>query len=149
MSNHNSEQERKRSDTLPVSPYVKKWLIYMKGYKDHLEVNKYLTAFEEISRANVYTHFEMKEGLVDIEICMYSPSREKLYYLQSVLEWLFNYELMQYVRVHFYFLKVPARVAMKEFLKKCRISEDELAIGTAYKRWQRDSDNKLPGMICL
>lgn len=149
MSYHEITTDRKYSDTLPVSPYVKKWLIHMKGYKDHLEVNKYLTTFEEISLANVYTHFEMKEGLVNIEVCMYSPSREKLYYLQSVLEWLFNYELMQYVRAHFLYLKTPARVAMKDFLKKCRISEDELSIGTAYKRWQRDTNNKLPGMICL
>ena len=149
MSYPDLEQNKKRLHVLPVSPYVKKWLIYTKGYKQHLEVNKYLLAFEEISKVNVFCHFEMKENLEEIMVCMYSPKREKLYYLQTVLEWLFNYELMQYVKAHFNYLKVPARVAMKDFLKKCRITEDELAIDTAYKRWQRDTNNKLPGMICL
>jgi len=149
MSIPNSESNRKRVESLPVSPYIKKWLIHIKGYEEQLEVNKYLTAFEEISKVNVFTHFEMKPGLPHIQVCMYSPSREKLYYLQHVLEWLFHYELMQYVKAHFHYLKVPARVAVKDFLKKCKISEDELAIGTAYKRWQRNEENRLPGMICL
>ena len=148
MSHHKISSTKKGFHALPVSAYVKKWLIHKKGYNQYLEVNKYLTTFEEISKANVFCHFELKEHLAEITVCMYSPKREKLYYLQHVLEWLFNYELMHYVKAHFHYLKIPARVAMKDYLRKCNITEEELALDTAYKRWQRDTDNKLPGMKC-
>jgi len=41
---------------------------------------------------------------------------------------------------------VPALRAIKDFLRMCKISEDELALSTAYKRWQRAGMRNLPGV---
>lgn len=139
---------KKRTEKLPIKPYLKLWLIHRHGYKDFLEVDKIISRIGPSSKIAVYKHFKSTEGMEQIHVKTYYPDREKLYYLHSMLEYLFNYEMLAYMRMATTMLRVDAKFALREYLRLCRISEHELMEGTAYKRWQRDIGNMLPGMKC-
>ena len=141
----------KKTMKLPVEPYIKNWLIYFHGYDHVLELTKFSTVMSPTNKDAVRRHFFERDGddLVEINVCMYYPNYEKLYYLHNLLKKLFNYELVSYIKMATTILKVDAMSAMKDYLRKCNITEVELKVDTAYKRWQRhDDDDIVPGMKC-
>jgi hypothetical protein len=97
----------------------------------------------------VHRHFaEPRPGYVAINIFGYYPNRRKLYNLHQSLEaWFFN-AMLTHVQIAVQ-LGHPAKTALSAFLARNRISEGELSIHTAYKRWQRLGRAGLPGIKAI
>lgn len=129
---------------LPVQPYIYKWLVHRHGYKQQLVVSGQLVASNSSNRIAIANHFKNEEGLPEIIVVAYYSNNLKLYTLANVLEEWFNAELMNHTAIS---VKhgIPAMQAIRSFLNSCKIAEQELALATAYKRWQRLGLN-LPGI---
>lgn len=139
------KSKNKRIAVLPVNPYIKKWLTHSRGYRDRVEVPDDTIVYRPAHRLTVYNWFLNAEERPTIKVSMYYPSKMKLYILHQILEHSFNLDMMTYVQTAS-MMGIPAMVAMKLFLNRCMIGEEELAIGTAYKRWQRLGKSSLPGL---
>jgi hypothetical protein len=137
---------KKRQHTLPVSTYVLKWLRNRHGYSAALEVSSPEAVFAYHSPEAIASHFEPnRPGFAIITVIGYYPNRAKLYNLHLCLERLFNHDMLSYVKAEVARQR-PAKTAMERFLASCKITEEDLSIETAYKRWQRQGKAIWPGI---
>ena len=140
-----SPQNLKRTALVPVKPYLYKWLVNRQGYREVMLVNHRFFPYYPHNTYKVYKYFLNEEGYPTIRISAYYPHKRAVYSFVQFLELWFVEELISYVRFATLF-ELPALRAIKDFLRMCKISEDELALSTAYKRWQRAGMRNLPGV---
>ncbi len=133
----------KTKSKMPVEAYIYKWLVNRLGYREHLELTARMPPVKHRPSA-VYEHFKA-EGMKEITVLGYYPNRFKLYSLHQNLVSLFNQDMMAYTQ-NAVRLGLPAKTSIEDFLRSCKIDEQELAIGTAYKRWQRQGKQEIPGL---
>jgi hypothetical protein len=134
---------KKTRNKLPVDRYLYKWLCNRMGYRDALELTAQMPPVRH-KHISVYAHFQ-KRGLVEIAVIGYYPSRAKLYSLHYTLVYLFNKDMLGYVHSSVN-LGLPAKTALENFMRICKIEEDDLQLATAYKRWQRQGKVEIPGL---
>lgn len=145
MSHIASKDRQKRLIELPLPVHIYKWLCNFRGFKDkHLQIEQDFAFGNNINRVAVYNHYQ-KPDYPKVKILMRNPNRGKAYYIYTYLNRLFDADLLRYVTLSNK-LELQAQTAIKEFLDKCRIDEDDFALATAYKRWQRSNISKLPGI---
>jgi len=135
----------KKTSLLPVPPYVYKWLKHRYGYKTCLEVKSRLSPLVYTNVWQVRQYLQNEQSYPCIHVSAYYPSPRSLYSFAMMLKDRFEQEMLSHVQLSVK-LGYPAKHALEDFLEMCRIEEEELALSTAYKKWQRAGRRGIPGI---
>jgi len=136
---------KRRTANIPVEPYIYKWLLnYRKFPQPEIWITADFAFDRKVSPKSVENHFS-KKGMNNIKAYMRCPNKFKAYYLYIYINALFDHDIMAFAVANSK-LDMAVMPAIEQFLRKCRITEQELKLESAYKRWQRSTTIKLPGI---
>lgn len=122
---------------IPVSKYVLKMLKRDHGYSRHLVLDRWVFAKAVGHPSNWQRYLnETKPSQVRITLVSRYASKGKLYTCARLMEFEFDTKMMTYVQGANE-AGMPVAEAIRCFFEKYDISEDDLKMETAYKRWQR------------
>ena len=122
---------------IPVSRPVLKMLKRDHKYSRHLVIDRWVfaKAIGDVSSWERYLS-TTKPNQVRITLVARYASKGKLYTCARLLEFEFDIKMMTYIQGATE-AGMAAAEAIRCFLEKYDISEDDLKMETAYKRWQR------------
>lgn len=122
---------------IPVSKAAVKMLRRDHGYSRHLNIHRWVFA-KAIGDPGMWRRYLNTTGANQVRItlvCRYA-SEGKLYTCARLMEHEFTTKMMLWVEAYVA-AGLPAAEAIRLFFEKYDISEEDLKLETAYKRWQR------------
>ncbi|AWW31853.1 hypothetical protein DN752_17895 [Echinicola strongylocentroti] len=128
---------------IPVSRSVLKMLRKDYGYRHHMRIDQLLLGRKLGNVRDWDRHLKKKEAthVTITVVCRYAGPR-KLYAVSKLLENHFNLKMMLYVEAAVEFGSDAAE-AIRSFMEKYDLSEEDLKMETAYKRWQRHQKREI------
>lgn len=122
---------------IPVSRPVLKMLKRDHGYSRHLVISRWVFG-KSLGDASVWERYltnpKANQVLITL-VCRYC-SKGKLYTIARLMEYEFEMKMNLYVAAA-NDAGMPAYEAIRTFMEKYDISEEDLKFETAVKRWQR------------
>lgn len=122
---------------IPVSRPVLKMLRRDHGYSRHLNINRWVFAKavgDPVSWKRYISSTKPNQVRITL-VCRYA-SKGKLYTCARLMEHEFDTKMMIYVQGATE-AGMSASEALRTFFEKYDISEEDMKLETAYKRWQR------------
>jgi hypothetical protein len=122
---------------IPVSRPVLKMLRRDHGYSRHLVIDRWVFA-KAVGHPGMWERYitETKPNQVRITLVSRYASKGKLYTVARLMEFEFDCKMMTYIQGATE-AGMPAAEAIRCFFEKYDVSEDDMKLETAYKRWQR------------
>lgn len=122
---------------IPISKAALKMLKRDFGFERYLKFGGQHLTFQKNHRSDWKYYLERTEPhQVRITIICRYASPYRLYHIAKMIELTFDQSLLIYVEAAVE-NQVPAAEAIQRFMDKYDISEEDLQLSSAYKRWQR------------
>jgi len=127
---------------IPVTRPVLKMLRRDHGYSRHLNINRWVFA-KAIGHPSNWERYisTTKNNQVRITLVCRYASIGKLYTCARLMEFEFDIKMMTYIQGATE-AGMAAAEAIRCFFEKYDISEEDMKLETAYKRWQRFQDKE-------
>jgi|GEM_PF-2518897 len=129
---------------ITVSVPVLKMLKRDYGYRNHLRIDKFCMGKRLGNKNDWDRYFEVpRPGQVKVTVVAGQYVRRwKLYTIARMMEYEFNRKMLIYVEAAVE-NGMEAAESIRTFMEKYDLSEEDLQLPTAYKRWQRYRNKEL------